>query len=124
MSERHRHRFEVNNDYRDRLDSVGLHVTGTSPDDHLVEFVELDRDLHPYYVSTQAHPEFKSRPTRAHPLFAGLVKAGLARQSDVYASRRAVSEEAVSRESREATAASGVERTTADGGTVVDGGQE
>lgn len=88
VSERHRHRFEVNNAYRDRLESVGLHVTGTSPDGHLTEFVELDRELHPYYVATQAHPEFKSRPTKAHPLFAGLVKAGLERQRSRYASAR------------------------------------
>ena len=85
--ERHRHRFEVNNDYRDQLESVGLHVSGTSPDGNLVEFVELDRSLHPYYVATQAHPEFKSRPTKAHPLFAGLVRAALARHAENYAAR-------------------------------------
>lgn len=77
VSERHRHRYEVNSSYRDRLDEVGLHVSGTSPDGELVEFVELDRELHPYYVATQAHPEFKSRPTKAHPLFAGLIGAAL-----------------------------------------------
>ena len=88
VSERHRHRFEVNNAYRERLASVGLHVTGTSPDGHLVELVELDRELHPYYVGTQAHPELKSRPTRAHPLFAGLIRAGLERRRDLYASHR------------------------------------
>ena len=85
VSERHRHRFEVNNDYRDQLESVGLHISGTSPDGNLVEFVELDRSLHPYYVATQAHPEFKSRPTKAHPLFAGLVRAALARHAENYA---------------------------------------
>ena len=87
VSERHRHRFEVNNDYRNQLESVGLHISGTSPDGNLVEFVELDRSLHPYYVATQAHPEFKSRPTKAHPLFAGLVRAALARHAENYAAR-------------------------------------
>ncbi|UNX56039.1 CTP synthase [Georgenia sp. TF02-10] len=80
VSERHRHRYEVNNAYRDALDAAGLKISGRSPDSALVEFVELDRSMHPYYVATQAHPEFKSRPTRAHPLFAGLVGAALARQ--------------------------------------------
>jgi len=74
-SERHRHRYEVNSAYCDRLESAGLRVSGTSPDGSLVEFVELDRSLHPYYVATQAHPEFTSRPTKAHPLFAGLLGA-------------------------------------------------
>lgn len=87
VSERHRHRFEVNNEYREQLESVGLHVSGTSPDGHLTEFVELDREQHPYFVATQAHPEFKSRPTRAHPLFAGLIKAGLERQRELYSAR-------------------------------------
>ena len=87
VSERHRHRFEVNNEYREQLESVGLHVAGTSPDGHLTEFVELDREQHPYFVATQAHPEFKSRPTRAHPLFAGLIKAGLERQRELYSAR-------------------------------------
>ena len=87
VSERHRHRFEVNNDYRDQLESVGLHISGTSPDGNLVEFVELDHSMHPYYVATQAHPEFKSRPTKAHPLFAGLVRAALERHVEKYAAR-------------------------------------
>ncbi|QEH93424.1 CTP synthase [Dermacoccus abyssi] len=78
VSERHRHRFEVNNDYRDQIAEAGLVFSGTSPEGTLVEFVELPKDVHPYYVSTQAHPEFKSRPHRAHPLFAGLVEAALA----------------------------------------------
>ena len=82
ISERHRHRYEVNNSYRDRLEQAGLVFSGESPDRSLVEFVELPRDVHPYYVATQAHPEFKSRPDRAHPLFAGLVGAALQRQSD------------------------------------------
>jgi CTP synthase len=80
IEERHRHRYEVNNAYRDRLEKAGLVFSGTSPDDKLVEFVELPRDVHPYYVSTQAHPELRSRPTRPHPLFAGLVGAAIERQ--------------------------------------------
>ncbi|MCR6647195.1 MAG: CTP synthase [Cellulomonas sp.] len=82
ISERHRHRYEVNNSYRAQLEEAGLVISGVSPDTSLVEFVELPRDVHPYYVSTQAHPEFKSRPNRAHPLFAGLVAAALARQDE------------------------------------------
>jgi CTP synthase len=77
VDERHRHRYEVNNAYRDRLEKAGLRISGTSPDGRLVEFVELDRDLHPYFVATQAHPELKSRPTRSHPLFDGLIAAAL-----------------------------------------------
>jgi CTP synthase len=82
VSERHRHRYEVNNAYRDRLTAAGLEFSGTSPDGTLVEYVELPRDTHPYYVGTQAHPEFRSRPDRAHPLFSGLVAAALARQAE------------------------------------------
>ncbi|SCF23728.1 CTP synthase [Micromonospora chokoriensis] len=78
ISERHRHRYEVNNAYRDALTKAGLHISGTSPDGRLVEFVELDRSLHPFFVATQAHPELKSRPTRPHPLFASFVKAAVA----------------------------------------------
>ncbi len=78
--ERHRHRYEVNNAYRDQLAQAGMVFSGTSPDGSLVEFVELPADVHPYYVSTQAHPEFRSRPNRAHPLFAGLIGAALERQ--------------------------------------------
>ena len=78
MTERHRHRYEVANDVRADLEAAGLVISGTSPEGTLVEFVELPRDVHPYYVATQAHPEFKSRPTQAHPLFAGLVGAALA----------------------------------------------
>ncbi|WP_436528126.1 CTP synthase [Actinoplanes sp. HUAS TT8] len=77
ISERHRHRYEVNNDYRDKLAQAGLIFSGTSPDGRLVEFIELDRAVHPYFVATQAHPELKSRPTRPHPLFDGLVKAAV-----------------------------------------------
>ena len=80
VEERHRHRYEVNNSYRGRLEEAGLVFSGTSPDGHLVEYVELPRDVHPYFVATQAHPEFRSRPARAHPLFAGLVAAAVARQ--------------------------------------------
>ncbi|MDN4479092.1 CTP synthase [Demequina lignilytica] len=80
VGERHRHRYEVNNAYRAQLEEAGLIVCGESPDRSLVEFVELPADVHPYYVATQAHPEFLSRPTKAHPLFAGLVGAALARQ--------------------------------------------
>ncbi len=75
--ERHRHRYEVNNAYRERLERGGLRMSGTSPDGSLVEFVELPPEMHPYYVATQAHPEFRSRPHRAHPLFAGLVGAAI-----------------------------------------------
>ena len=82
VSERHRHRYEVNNAYREALAEAGLLISGRSPDSSLVEFVELDRDKHPYYVATQAHPEFKSRPTRAHPLFIGLIGAALQRQRE------------------------------------------
>ncbi|WP_328916817.1 MULTISPECIES: CTP synthase [unclassified Streptomyces] len=79
VEERHRHRYEVNNAYRAELEKkAGLVFSGTSPDNKLVEYVEYPRDVHPYLVATQAHPELKSRPTRPHPLFAGLVKAAVA----------------------------------------------
>jgi CTP synthase len=78
VSERHRHRYEVNNAFREQLTAAGLVFSGTSPDGRLVEFIELDRSQHPYFVATQAHPELKSRPTRAHPLFHGLIDAALA----------------------------------------------
>ena len=79
ISERHRHRYEVNNKYREQLAKTGLVFSGLSPDKNLVEFVELPKEVHPYYVGTQAHPEFLSRPTRAHPLFAGLIAAAIAK---------------------------------------------
>jgi CTP synthase len=79
--ERHRHRYEVNNTFRDQISAAGLVFSGTSPDGHLVEYVELPADVHPYYVATQAHPEFKSRPTKAHPLFRGLIEAALERRA-------------------------------------------
>ncbi|HEV7203634.1 MAG TPA: CTP synthase [Jatrophihabitans sp.] len=78
VSERHRHRYEVNNAYREQLEKAGLIVSGESPDGRLVEFVELPSDVHPFYAATQAHPELKSRPTRAHPLFRAFVGAALA----------------------------------------------
>ena len=78
IQERHRHRYEVNNDYRQRIADAGLVFSGLSPDGHLVEFVELPKSVHPYYVGTQAHPEFLSRPTKAHPLFSGLIAAAIA----------------------------------------------
>ncbi|MEY4477114.1 MAG: synthetase [Actinomycetota bacterium] len=82
--ERHRHRYEVNNRYRDHIAAAGLSFSGTSPDGNLVEFVELPADVHPYYIATQAHPELRSRPTAAHPLFSGLVAAARDRHtSDV-----------------------------------------
>ena len=92
VSERHRHRYEVNNDYRDRLRGAGLVVSGTSPDGRLVEYVELPRELHPFFVGTQAHPEFKSRPTRPQPLFRAFVarRAGL-RGGRAAAGRRSAS---------------------------------
>ncbi|HEY2723912.1 MAG TPA: CTP synthase [Pseudonocardiaceae bacterium] len=77
VSERHRHRYEVNNAYRDKLSGAGLVFSGTSPDGHLVEFVELSPSRHPFFVGTQAHPELMSRPTRPHPLFAAFVRAAL-----------------------------------------------
>ena len=79
VSERHRHRYEVNNAYRAQVgERSPLIFSGTSPDGHLVEFVEYDRAVHPFLVATQAHPEYKSRPTQAHPLFSGLVAAAIA----------------------------------------------
>ncbi|GHD51590.1 CTP synthase [Mycetocola manganoxydans] len=80
ISERHRHRYEVSNRYRDQIAEAGLVFSGTSPDGQLVEFVELDRAEHPFYVGTQAHPELRSRPNNAHPLFRGLVGAALERK--------------------------------------------
>lgn len=77
ISERHRHRYEVNNDYREKLSEHGMVISGVSPDYRLVEMVELPE--HPFFIGTQAHPEFKSRPNRPHPLFRGLVKAAVKR---------------------------------------------
>ncbi|HEY1620591.1 MAG TPA: CTP synthase, partial [Streptosporangiaceae bacterium] len=79
VQERHRHRYEVNNAYRATLEEAGLLCSGLSPDGRLVEFVELPREVHPFFVGTQAHPEFLSRPTRPHPLFSGLAAAAIER---------------------------------------------
>ena len=78
ISERHRHRYEVNNLYRDQISKAGLVFSGMFAERDLVEFVELPREVHPYYVGTQAHPELRSRPTKPHPLFVGLIKAAVA----------------------------------------------
>lgn len=85
IEERHRHRFEVANSYRPQLEEKGLVFSGTSPDGRLVEFVELPTDVHPYYIGTQAHPELRSRPTHAHPLFTGLIAAAIKRNSQLSA---------------------------------------
>jgi CTP synthase len=77
VADRHRHRYEVNNSYRDRLAESGLQFSGTSPDGNLVEIVELPREIHPFYLGTQAHPEFTSRPTKAHPLFGAFIAAAV-----------------------------------------------
>jgi CTP synthase len=77
VRERHRHRYEVNNAYRDKLAAAGLMISGLSPDGHLVEFIELPASTHPFFVGTQAHPELTSRPTRPHPLFVAFVAAAL-----------------------------------------------
>ena len=78
ISERHRHRYEVNNLYRDQISKAGLVFSGMFVERDLVEFVELPQEVHPYYVGTQAHPELRSRPTKPHPLFVGLIKAAVA----------------------------------------------
>ena len=78
ISERHRHRYEVNNLYRDQIAKAGLVFSGMYKERDLVEFVELPKEVHPYYVGTQAHPELRSRPTKPHPLFVGLIKAAVA----------------------------------------------
>jgi CTP synthase len=77
ISERHRHRYEVNNKFRNQISAAGIVFSGMFKDRDLVEFVELPREVHPYYVGTQAHPELRSRPTRPHPLFVGLISAAL-----------------------------------------------
>jgi CTP synthase len=80
ISERHRHRYEVNNQYRDQIAAAGLIFSGMFKERDLVEFVELPAEVHPYYVGTQAHPELRSRPTRPHPLFVGLIAAAIAKK--------------------------------------------
>lgn len=77
ITERHRHRYEVNPEYHEALTKAGLVISGMSPDGHLAEFIELPKSVHPYFIATQAHPEFRSRPNRPHPLFAGLIAAAL-----------------------------------------------
>ena len=77
VSERHRHRYEVNNRYKDQIAAAGLVFSGIYTKENLVEFVELPADIHPFYVGTQAHPELKSRPTRPHPLFVGLIASAI-----------------------------------------------
>ncbi|MBO5489349.1 MAG: CTP synthase, partial [Eubacterium sp.] len=80
ISERHRHRYEVNNDYRDILEEGGMSLSGISPDGRIVEMIEIPS--HPFFIATQAHPEFKSRPNMAHPLFSGFVKAASEKKED------------------------------------------
>ena len=75
VSERHRHRYEVNNDFRGNLERKGLTISGTSPDGQLVEAIELPKKTHPFFVGTQFHPEYKSRPLSPHPLFVAFVEA-------------------------------------------------
>jgi CTP synthase len=81
VGERHRHRYEVNNSFREQIAAAGLRFSGVNPALDLVEFVELPAEVHPFYVGTQAHPELRSRPNHAHPLFRGLVAASLDRQA-------------------------------------------
>lgn len=78
IHERHRHRYEVNNDFREDLEARGMSLCGLSPDSRIVEMVEIPE--HPWFIATQAHPELKSRPNRPHPLFKGFVEAALNRQ--------------------------------------------
>jgi CTP synthase len=80
ISERHRHRYEFNNRYREKLEGAGLLLSGRSPDGNLIEMIELPQDRHPFFVGCQFHPEFKSRPTAPHPLFAAYIAAALQRQ--------------------------------------------
>ncbi len=81
ITERHRHRYEVNNDFREKLAEAGMVISGVSPDYRLVEMIEVPS--HPYFIATQAHPEFKSRPNRPHPLFTGLVKAAVGHRTEI-----------------------------------------
>jgi CTP synthase len=98
ISERHRHRFEFNNDYREQLARAGLKLSGTSPDDRLVEIVELE--AHPFFLGCQFHPEFKSKPVAAHPLFSGFVRAAVQRRDVIAKSLREESGTTEPRESR------------------------
>ena len=81
ISERHRHRFEFNNEYREQLSKAGMVFSGTSPDDFFVEMIELPTKIHPFFIATQAHPEYKSRPLKPHPIFTEFVKACLTKHS-------------------------------------------
>jgi CTP synthase len=114
VSERHRHRYEVNNAYRERIAESGLRFSGTSPDGHLVEFVEYPSEVHPFLVGTQAHPELKSRPTRPHPLFAAFIGAAI----DYKAAERLPLEDPAERPGAERRS-NGIERR----GGVADAGQ-
>jgi CTP synthase len=75
ISERHRHRYEFNNDYRARMEEAGFVISGTSPDDFFVEMIELSQDVHPFFIATQAHPEYKSQPLNPHPMFVEFLEA-------------------------------------------------
>jgi len=77
ISERHRHRFEFNNEYREILEKKGLVISGTSGDDFFVEMIELPKSQHPFFIATQGHPEYKSKPLKPHPLFVEFIKASL-----------------------------------------------
>lgn len=77
ISERHRHRYELNNYYRQKLEKAGLVIAGTSPDNKLVEAIELPKEVHPFFIGTQFHPEYQSRPLKPHPIFLGFIKACL-----------------------------------------------
>ncbi len=79
ISERHRHRYEFNNAYRQQIEAAGMRIVGTSPDGALVEIIEIPE--HPWFVGVQFHPEFKSQPTRPHPLFAGFIGAAVAHRA-------------------------------------------
>ena len=81
ITERHRHRYELNNNYRQELETAGMQISGTSPDGRLAEAVEIPN--HPFFVGVQYHPEFKSRPNRAHPLFRAFIKAALQKQEEM-----------------------------------------
>jgi CTP synthase len=81
IHERHRHRYEVNNEYKEKLEKAGLVISGTSPDGKLVEAIELPKKVHPFFVGTQFHPEYKSRPLSPHPLFVAFIEEGLREKS-------------------------------------------
>jgi CTP synthase len=81
ISERHRHRFEFNNDYRQALEEAGFVISGTSPDNFFVEMIELPQDKHPFFIATQAHPEYKSKPLFPHPIFVEYLRAAVKKVS-------------------------------------------